>query len=352
MALRIDTAAVPGIERLATAVSPATRRQVRKNLWSYIFLLPLLVLVGLFVVYPMVASINITLYDWNGIGNPTRFVGLRHFFTVSRDPLFWNAFKNTFTYALVLVPIQLTLALILALVLNNPKLKGSTIYRAVYFSPVVTSAAMVGVVMTMLLGGVGDKLNGLLLDIGLIRAPIDWLGDPRFALPVVIAVGIWHTLGYNLVYFLAALQSIPKELYEAARVDGANAFHQFRYVTVPMLRDVGVVIVFLAILGSLQVFDLVLVMTGGGPYFASEVVSTYIYHYAFTPAAVQAEANVGYASAAALFMGLIVMGITIMQLLAVRYAASRRSELKSAPAAAGERVPRGGAYRGDGADLN
>ena len=295
-------------------------QQIRKNYWSYIFILPMLALVGLFVVYPLVASIQITFYDWNGIGNPTRYVGLRHFFTVAKDPLFWNAVKNTFTYTFVLVPVQLTIALILALVLNNPKLKGSTIYRAVYFSPVVTSAAMIGIVMTMLLNNFGTDLSNVLVNLGIISEPIDWLSSPQFALPIVIAVGIWQTLGYNLVYFLAALQSIPKELYEAAQVDGANAYHQFTKVTIPMLREVGAVIVFLAILGSLQVFDLVLVMTGGGPYFSSEVVSTYIYHYAFTPTSVSGEANIGYASAAAFFMGVMVMCITVMQLLAVRAA--------------------------------
>lgn len=304
-------------------------QQIRKNYWSYIFVLPMLVLVGTFVVYPLVASIQITFYDWNGIGNPTRYVGLRHFFTVATDPWFWNAVKNTFTYAFVLVPIQLTLALVLALALNNPKLKGATIYRAIYFSPVVTSAAMVGIVMTLLLGSFGMDFSFFLMDLGIISEPIDWLGSPQFALPVIIAVGIWHTLGYNLVYFLAALQSIPRELYEAAQVDGANAYHQFTKITIPMLREVGAVIVFLAILGSLQVFDLVLVMTGGGPFFASEVVSTYIYHYAFTPTSVSAEANVGYASAAALFMGILVMGITVMQLLAVKYARKNRASMSA-----------------------
>lgn len=302
-------------------------RQVRKNYWSYIFVIPLVLLTGMFVVYPLIASINITLYDWNGIGNPTRYVGLRHFLTVAQDPLFWNAVKNTFTYALVLVPVQLTLALILALVLNNPKLNGSTVYRAVYFSPVVTSAAMVGIVMTLLFGTMGMDFSFLLVDLGIISEPVDWLGNPHFALPVIIAVGIWHTLGYNLVYFLAALQSIPKELYEAAQVDGANAYHQFTKITVPMLREIGAVILFLAILGSLQVFDLVLVMTGGGPYFASEVVSTYIYHFAFTTTSISGEANVGYASAAALFMGIMVMGITVLQILAVKYARKNRAAM-------------------------
>ena len=299
-------------------------RLAGKHVWSYLFLLPMLSLVLLFVVYPLAASINITLYDWNGIGQPTRFVGLQHFSAVARDPWFWNAFRNTFVYTFVLVPIQLALALMLAMILNNPRLKGSTVYRAIYFSPVVTSAAMVGVVVSLLLSSVGGDISGSLMRAGLTSAPIDWLGSPTLALPVIIAVGIWHTLGYNLVYFLAALQSIPKEMYEAAMVDGANAWHRFLEITIPMLREVGTVILFLAILGSLQIFDLVLVMTGGGPYYASEVVSTYIYRFAFTPASVQAEANVGYASAAAFFMGVLVMGLTVMQLLAVRYFQQRR----------------------------
>ncbi|HEY8476457.1 MAG TPA: sugar ABC transporter permease [Chloroflexota bacterium] len=306
------------VRPLALPTGQRLRRRVAEHVWSYLFLLPMVALVGLFVVYPLVASVHITLYDWNGIGNPSRYVGLRNFARVLQDPLFWNAFKNTFLYTAVLVPVQLTLALALALVLNNPSLSGRTIYRAVFFAPVVTSAALVGVVMALLFSTVGNDLSALLMRLGLLQEPVDWLGDARFALPLVILVGIWHTLGYNLVYFLAALQSIPRELYEAARVDGAGALAQFRYVTVPMLRDVGVVILLLAILGSLQVFDLVLAMTGGGPFFASEVVSTYIYHYAFTPAAVQGESNVGYASAAAFTMGVLVMGITLVQLLALR----------------------------------
>jgi ABC-type sugar transport system permease subunit len=306
---------------------PPVWRSIRKHLWSYAFLAPMLVLVGLFVIYPLAASFQITLYDWNGIGNPTRYVGLRHFITVAHDPLFWSAFKHTFTYAAVLVPVQLFIALVLALVLNNPRLRGSTLYRAVYFSPVVTSAALIGIVMSMLLGSVGSQVSDLLMGLGLIQQPIDLLGAPSLALAVIIAVGIWHTLGYNLVYFLAGLQSIPKTIYDAADVDGAGPLTKFVYVTVPMLREVGAVIMFLAVLGSLQVFDLVLVMTGGGPYFSSEVVSTYIYHYAFTSASVAAESNVGYASAAALFMGVIVMGFTLLQLIVARYA-KRQAEAR------------------------
>jgi len=303
-------------------------RFLRRHGWSYLFLLPMFLLVIPFVIYPLLASVQITLYNWDGIGNPTEYVGLDNFARVAHDPLFWGAFQHTFTYAAVLVPIQLTLALILALVLNNPRLKGATIYRAIYFSPVVTSAALVGIVVSLLLNSLGTPINDLLTHLRIIAQPIDWLGDPRFALATIIAVGIWHTLGYNLVYFLAGLQSIPRDLYEAAAVDGANVWQRFIQITVPMLRDVGAVIVFLAILGSLQVFDLVLVMTGGGPYYASEVVSTYIYHFAFTPASVGAQANVGYASAAALFMGVLVMGLTGLQLLTVALMRRRSAQLR------------------------
>jgi ABC-type sugar transport system permease subunit len=283
-------------------------------------------LTGAFVVYPLIASLPITLYAWDGIGHPTRYVGLSNFKQVAADPLFWNAFKHTFEYAAVLVPIQLTLALILALVLNNSRLRGATVYRAIFFTPVVTSAAVVGVVMTLLFDNLGRPLNDLLLARGLVQAPIDLLGNPALALPLIILVGIWQTLGYNLVYFLAGLQSIPKVLYEAAAVDGASAWQRLRHVTLPSLREVGMVILFLAILGSLQVFDLVFVMTGGGPYYASEVVSTYIYHYAFTPAALQAENNIGYASAAAFFMGLILIGFTALLTASVSYLRRERRD--------------------------
>jgi ABC-type sugar transport system permease subunit len=320
-----STVVTPGLAVPVTRREPKIVRFLRRYGWAYLFLVPMLALVLPFVVYPLVASIGITLYNWDGIGEPTQFIGTANFFRVAQDPLFWNAFKHTFEYAGVLVPIQLIIALVLALVLNNPKLRGATIYRAVYFSPVVTSAALVGIVVSMLLTSLGQPLSDALVHAGITREPIDWLGSPTFALPTIIVVGIWHTLGYNLVYFLAGLQSIPKEMYEAAEVDGANAWNRFWDVTVPMLREVGAVIVFLAILGSLQVFDLVLVMTGGGPYYASEVVSTYIYHFAFTPAAVQAQANVGYASAAAFFMGVLVMGLTGLQLASV--ALLRRRQL-------------------------
>ena len=304
---------------------PGVMRRVRANVWSYIYLAPMFLLVLIFVIYPLFASLGYTLYQWDGIGEPSIFVGLGNFQQAIQDSLFWGAFLHTFIYTAILVPVQLGLALVLALVLNNPKLRFATFYRSVYFIPVVTSAAVVGVVVELILTNFGDNLDRLLINLHMMHGYVDWLGDPHFALGIIIVVGIWQTLGYNLVYFLAALQTVPVELYEAARIDGANSFVRFFRITIPMLRAVGLVILTLAILGSLQVFDLVQVLTAGGPDFATEVVNTYIYQQAFGVAG--SVPNIGFASAASFFYGLLVLVLGGLQVLFFRAAARRRAEI-------------------------
>lgn len=308
---------------------------MRANVWSYIYLAPMLILLLVFTIYPIFASLGYTLYQWNGIGQPSNYVGLANFQQVVHDPIFWGAFIHTFIYMAVLVPVQLALALILALVLNNPKLRGATFYRAIYFIPAVTSPAVIGVVMQLILANFGDNLNHILLGAHITQGYIDFLGDPHTALAVIITIGIWNTLGYNLVYFLAALQSVPVELYEAAKIDGAGAVAQFFHITIPMIRGIGLVILILAILGSLQVFDLVQVLTQGGPYFATEVVNTYIYHEAFGGAsgASAAQPNIGFASAASFFYGIILLVLTGVQVLIFRYAARQRATFQTGGAA-------------------
>jgi ABC-type sugar transport system permease subunit len=301
-------------------------RDIHANIWSYIYITPMFILLLVFVVYPIFASFGYTLYQWNGIGDPSNYVGFDNFVRVMHDAFFWGAFVHTLTYTVVLVPIQLLLALALALVLNNPKLRFATFYRSVYFIPAVTSPAVIGVVIQLILSNFGDNLNQILLNLHITHEHIDWLGDPRFALGIIIVIGIWNTLGYNMVYFLAGLQTIPTELYEAASIDGANGIARFFNITIPMLRAVGLVILILAILGSLQVFDLVLVLTDGGPFNATEVVNTYIYHQAFGGSArAGVQPNVGFASAASFFYGVILLGLSVAQLLIFRYIARQRA---------------------------
>jgi len=307
--------------------------RISANRWSYVYVAPFTLLVATFTIYPIVASLGYTLYQWNGIGNPTRYVGLQNFTRVVHDTIFWESFGHTFLYTAVLVPIQLLVALVLALVLNSRRLRFSTFYRAVYFIPAVISAAIIGVVFQLMLSNFGDSMSSAMIGLHLIQRPIDWLGDPHAVLWIVIVIGIWNTLGYNLVYFLAGLQTIPAELYEAARIDGARAAAQFWHVTVPGLREIGMIILFLAVLYSLQVFDLVQVLTGGGPYYASEVVNTYIYHQAFGGGSFSGggggtlvQPNVGFASAASFFYGMLLLVITGLQALALRRIRQRRRQ--------------------------
>ncbi|AWS45071.1 carbohydrate ABC transporter permease [Streptosporangium sp. 'caverna'] len=310
---------------LTTRPASRLRRRIAAARWSYLYVLPMLVLLLAFVIYPIVASLGYTFYRWDGIGEPGDFVGLANFSRVMTDSIFWGAMGNTFFYVLLVVPVQLVLALALALVLNNRRLRLRTFYRTLFFLPVVTSAAVIGVVVQLLFSNFGDVVNNALMSLGLTHEYIDWLGDPNFAMIIIIAVGIWHTLGYNLVYFLAGLQTIPDELYEAARIDGAGAFASFRYITVPMLRSVGVVIVLLSVIGSFQVFDLVQVLTNGGPYFATEVVNTYIYHLAFGGfSGSGVDRDVGLASAASFVYGLLLIVFAVVQALSLRALVRRK----------------------------
>ena len=292
----------------------ALLRGIGKSGWSYLYVAPMAILLLAFIVYPIFASLGYTFFRWNGIGDPTMFVGLDNFVRVWNDPFFWSALRNNLIFTVVVVPVQLFLALTLALILNSKKLRFAAFYRVLFFIPVVTSAAVVGVVVQLLVSNGGGTLSDLLMSFGLIEAPIDWFGNPTTAFGLIILVGIWHTLGINLIYFLAGLQTIPDELYEAAKLDGAGAFATLRYITIPMLRGVGLVILILAVLGSLQVFDLVLVITGGGPFFATDVVNTYIYRLAFG----SIVPDVGLASAASFFYGLLLIAFAAVQLIFIR----------------------------------
>ncbi|HVX47235.1 MAG TPA: sugar ABC transporter permease, partial [Mycobacteriales bacterium] len=327
--------------RLLTRRSKAARAplgaRIKENRWSYVYIAPFVILVSVFTIYPIIASLGYTLYQWNGIGRPTAYVGLDNFRQVIHNDIFWRSFGHTFLYTAVLVPVQLFLALVLALVLNNRKLRFSTFYRSVYFIPAVISPAIIAVVFQLLFSNFGATISDALMKVHIIDSPVDWLGDPHVVLWLIIAIGIWNTLGYNLVYFLAGLQTIPEELYEAAVIDGANGRRKFWHVTIPGLREIGLIIVFLAVLGSLQVFDLVQVLTGGGPYYASSVVNTYIYQQAFGGGltagggggAAAVQPNVGFASAASFFYGMILLVLTGAQACALYYARKRRAAIRT-----------------------
>lgn len=311
-----------------TRTPPATRRKAYSPIntrWCYVFILPSLILAGLFTFWPLLASWYYSLHAWSGFTVDRTFVGLSNYLQLTRDPQFWNAFRNSFLFMIITVPVRLFLALIIAIVLNDRAFRAAPIFRTVFFLPVVTTTAIVGLVMTFILSPSNGPVNQMLMGIGVISQPIGFLTDPRLALPTVMATSVWKFFGISMVYWLAALQSIPKELYEAARLDGASTWRMHLHITAPLLRIYAVVIVIITAANTLRIFDLVQTMTGGGPYFATEVMEVFIYRTAFSVLG-GGVPQLGLASAAGVLFGVTVMVIAVLQAGATR----RLNQLRAA----------------------
>ena len=270
-----------------------------KDVWIWVFLLPTLILFGAYTIYPIVVSYWYSLVEWNGFQAHARYVGLANYAALLADPLFWNSFWITLAFMAAVVPIRVVGALLLAITLNSPKLPFSTLLRTAFFLPVVTTTAIVGVVMQFIFDPVSGPVNILLRDIGLSRGGINFLGDPSLSLWTTVLVYVWKGFGITLIYWLAALQTIPRDVFEAARIDGAGPWVTLRSITLPLLVPFLIIITLLTVENTLQVFDLVLTMTNGGPYYATEVIEVYIYRWAFAASIPQ----LGYASAAAVLFG-------------------------------------------------
>ncbi|WP_198536560.1 sugar ABC transporter permease [Paenibacillus sp. DMB5] len=301
-------------------------KQIKKHRYHYLFVLPMLVFFAAFTLWPMIASWYYSFFNWDGIGWPTDFVGLGNFREVASDPGFWNAFMNTFLFALTHVLIQMPLALIVAVILNNQFLAGRNVYRLLLFVPVISTTAVIGVIFSILLNPLGGAINEMLLGTGLINEPINFLGSTALALPTLLAVSVWKSFGTPMIYWLAGLQTIPGELYEAAKIDGASKVQSFFRITVPMLAPIGLVITLLTFINNLDPFDLVRTMTEGGPVKATDVVQTYIFRYAFEPES--GSSRYGFASAAGILFSLAVLVVVIIQALTGK--AARKSGTKGA----------------------
>jgi len=283
--------------------------------WIYLFLLPTAILYSMYTLWPIGVSYWYSLLDWNGFGDTGTFVGLENYREVAQDGFFWRAVGRTFLFAVVTVPIRLTLALAVAIMLNNPRLPFARLFRTALFLPVVTTTAIVGVVMQFIFDPAGGPVNLLLLDLGLVDQPINFLGDSSTAIYTVMGVHVWKWFGVTMIYWLAALQTINPELYEAARVDGANAWDLFRGITMPLLLPFALIIGIITFIDTMEVFDLILTMTGGGPFFSTEVIDVFIYRQAFAATI----PRLGYASAAAVTFGILTIALAIIQFLAIRH---------------------------------
>lgn len=283
--------------------SDRLRRALRRAQPSaYLFLLPALVFYIWFRLAPYIATFWYGLTDWNGVSTPS-FIGLSNYAEAVQDGYFWRAALHTLAFMAFDICVPLTLALLLAILVSEVT-RGRTFFRVALFTPYVLSAAVVSVMWRLIYSPNIGVVNSGLRTVGLGGLTHAWLGDSQFALPSVALANSWHSYGFAFVIFLAAIQSIDPALYEAARLDGANWGQLVRHVTIPGLRNAITLLVSLAIAGALASFTFIYIMTGGGPNFATEVLSTYIYDKGFL------ESRYGYASALSVGLALIALVIS------------------------------------------
>ena len=273
---------------------------------AYIFMSPTIIILAIFLVLPILLAIGLSLYKVQPLGDISyAFRGWKNFFRVTQDERVAIALKNTVEYVLIVVPIQTILALGLALILNT-QIKGKNIFRVLFFLPTVTSSA----VLTLIFMWICNS-NGLLNNfLAFIHLPTyNWLGDPKVALKAIMLMNIWSTAPLFMVIYLAAMQDIPENLYEAATIDGANWFDKFIWITLPFLKPITFFVIVMGIIGTFQLFDQSYIFSrgSGGPNNSTLTVVLLIYQYAFK------NLDMGYAAALALLLTIVIMTVTLMQ---------------------------------------
>ncbi|MBN2304635.1 MAG: sugar ABC transporter permease [Anaerolineae bacterium] len=287
------------------ATTPSKRRrQLTKNLVAYSFILPNLLGFAIFTLVPIVFSLGLAFMSWDG-ANEISWVGLENFKELRDDTTFNIALRNTLWYVAGTVPLTMICSLGLAMLLNQP-IRGRNIFRTIYFFPYVASLVAVAAVWNMLFFPSAGPVNELLRTLGVDNPP-RWSASIDWAMPTVVMASVWKGMGYYMVIYLAALQGIPAILYESAKIDGANAWQRFRYITLPMLTPATFFISIMLTISSFKVFDLILIMTNGGPGRATNVLVLHTYNVAFR------RFEFGYSSAIAMVLFALVMGITIVQ---------------------------------------
>ncbi len=283
-----------------------------RTLWlPAAFLFPAVAIMLAFMFIPMVNAILLSLQSWNGLTSST-WVGLGNYQDLLQDPLFLNAFAHTALFVVVTVIFQTVIPLLVAVLLFKG-VRGSVFFRTVYFMPTVISLAVSGLLWSIIYDPTNGVLNIVLGKLGLQSLEKPWLADMGTVLPSIMVVSIWQSLGFYLLIFFAGLQGIPRDVYEAASTDGANAWQRFRHVTLPLLAPVITVVVVLNTINGLKAFDQIWVMTAGGPTHASDTLGTYLYYTAFG-AYGSANPQLGYASAIGVLILVLSAVLSIVQI--------------------------------------
>jgi len=285
--------------------------QLNRQKWSFLFIAPAVILFAVFVLGPLVASFYWSFTEYNGIHAP-RWVGLANYSNILfHDQRFWHSIRNTVFYTVCVIPPGVILALLLAIAIDQ-KIRFKSFFRIIYFIPAVTSVIALSVIWKWMFAGEKYGLiNHFLLAAGF--KPVDWLMSPTYTLPAIIIMSIWAGLGYNMILFLAGLQTIPTTVYEAADIDGANLWDKFRYITLPLLKPTMVFVVVMGVIASFQVFERIYIMTEsefgiGGVLDSALTVVAYLYDMGFR------RFQMGYASALGYIVFAVVFLITLINI--------------------------------------
>lgn len=287
--------------------------KTQRKLIPIFFIIPGLLLFVIFQIYPLLKGVQMSFYDWQIMPNRvSEFIGLDNYIRAFTDPIFKIAARNTVIYALVTVPGQMILAMIAALVLHSiPKGKG--IFRALFYIPVVTSWVIVSLLIRYMFQSPDGIVNYFLEDVfHIINEPILWLTDVRYAFIPICVLGVWKGIGWSMMIYLAALQSVPKELEEVAEIDGANAWNRFWNLTVPLISPTIVFTLVMLLIGSFNVFLSVYLITNGGPAQQTEVMLSFGYHQAFD------FLDFGYGAAISMIMAVILITLSFLQMRFLR----------------------------------
>lgn len=263
------------------------------------FILPAIIGTVIFIIIPVICSFGLSFAKWDLL-NPISFVGLENYKNVINDSVFWQILMNTFVFAISTSVFGVIIPLILAAIINS-KIRGSDFFKTAYFLPFITPMVVIGIVW----GWMFDPNIGLINQ--LFHIHINWLYDTKFAMPALIIVSVWKLIGYNMIIFLSTLSTISNSLFEAAKIDGANSFQVFKNITLPMLSPTIFFVVIITTISSFQVFDLIYLMTQGGPFNSTNVLVYSIYQNAFE------YFNVGKASALAYILFAIILVLTLIQ---------------------------------------
>jgi multiple sugar transport system permease protein len=286
-------------------------REMRKQWSAYLFLSPVLLLFSVFTVFSVGYAFYLSFHEWNILEPAKPFVGLDNYARLLDDSRFHEAIVNTAYYTAASVPLTMGIGLFIALLLNA-EIRARGFFRAMFYLPVLTPLVIASIIWKWVYNGDYGLLNYYLLKFNLINEPLLWLSDKNLAMPAVIITSVWKSVGFTMVVYLAGLQSIPEDYYDAAKIDGASGWRRLRDITIPLLSPTTLFLFVISVLGSFQVFTQIFVMTNGGPLGRTRTLVWYIYTTAFK------DFNMGYAAAMAFAMVAMMLGFTLLQLRFMR----------------------------------